>query len=188
MELTPTLWRTCRVLAGPTRLELLRRILAAPDLSVSELTAAVGITETRASQELRRLQARGLVQAVRAGRYVRYRPVPDPLVPSAKPLLAAMKAALARDLPEADAQTMRVAKACGHPRRIAIARELLAGPCRASGLRATLGLPWMALGRHLRALQAGGVARHTRAGWIWAANPHPLAKCLAGLVGPGRSV
>ena len=182
MALSPTLWRTCRVLAGPTRLELLRRVIATPDQCVTDLSGALDISETRASQELRRLQARGLVQAVRAGRHVRYRPVPDPLVASARPLLAAMKAALARNSPEADAQTRRVAKAYGHARRILIARELQSGPVTTAGLHAVLGLPWMALSRHLRALNAGGVARRTQAGWELAPNPHPLAKCLAELL------
>ena len=91
MELTPTLWRTCRVLSGATRLELLRRIIEMPDQCVAELTEALGLSETRASQELRRLQSRGLVQVAREGRWVRYRPVTVPKVPSAKPLLAAAR-------------------------------------------------------------------------------------------------
>ena len=129
MNLNTTLWRTCRVLSGKVRLDLLRRILERPDQSVSMLAEASNLSHPRTSQELRRLQSRGLVQAVRSGRWVCYRPVPDPQVPSAKPLLAAMKAALARNSPEADAQTIRVAKAYSHQRRLDIVRELLGGPC-----------------------------------------------------------
>ena len=66
MALAPTLWRTCRVLAGATRLALLRLIIESPDLRVADLAALAGLSESRTSQELRRLQARGLVQALRA--------------------------------------------------------------------------------------------------------------------------
>ena len=180
MELTPTLWRTCRVLAGPTRLELLRRIIESPDRCVTELTEAAGLSETRASQELRRLQARGLVQAVRSARWLRYRPVPDPKVPSAKPLLGAMKAAFARGV--ADEQTIRVAKAFSNERRLTLVRVLKEGPAGGEALRRLGGMSKPALFRHLQVLKAGGVARRTGKGWELAPNAHPLAKALKGLL------
>ncbi len=182
MEWTPTLWRTCRVLAGPTRLELLRRILETPDPCVTELAEALDISETRASQELRRLQARGLVQAARVGRHMRYRPVPDPNVASAKPLLAAMKTALAPCSPELDEQTFGVARAFSHERRLSIARALLNGPRLAVELHDGLGIPSMALHRHLRTLRAGGVVRRSKGRWELAPNPHPLAKTMKSLL------
>ena len=79
MALHPTLWRTCRVLAGPTRLRLLRRVIARPGLTVQQLADAQDIGKSRASQELRRLQSRGLIQARRKSARVAYHPVPDPL-------------------------------------------------------------------------------------------------------------
>ena len=42
MALHPTLWRTCRVLAGPTRLRLLRRVIARPGLTVQQLAMPRG--------------------------------------------------------------------------------------------------------------------------------------------------
>ena len=51
MALSPTLWRTCRVLSGTTRLSLLQRIIRSPGLCVSDLAAAEGISLGRASQE-----------------------------------------------------------------------------------------------------------------------------------------
>ncbi|NCA81729.1 MAG: ArsR family transcriptional regulator [Opitutae bacterium] len=179
MILTPTLWRTSRVLAGPTRLDLLRRILAGAGPGVSEFAAAAGLSEPRASQELRRLQARGLVQMVREGRHVTYRPVPDAKVPSAKPLLAAAKAALAK---RPDEETIRVAQAFGHDRRLRIVRELMNGPRPARELAAAAGIPEMALFRHLRPLKEGGVARRTKNGWELAPNSHPLAKAMKALL------
>lgn len=102
MALHPTLWRTCRVLAGPTRLRLLRRVIARPGLTVQQLADAQDIGKSRASQELRRLQSRGLIQARRKSARVAYHPVPDPLVATAKPLLEAMKTAFASTAPRQD--------------------------------------------------------------------------------------
>ena len=179
MALTPTLWRTARILSGAMRLELLKAIMDQPGLSVTDLAKPAGLSHPRASQELRRLQARGLVQAAREGRYVTYRPVPDPKVPSAKPLLAAAKAALAK---HPDEETIRVAQAFGHERRLRIVRELMNGPRPARELASAAGLPELALFRHLRTLQEGGVARRTPAGWQLAPNAHPLAKAMKALL------
>lgn len=179
MELTPTLWRTCRVLAGPTRLELLRRIIESPEPCVSELMKAVRISETRASQELRRLQSRGLVQAAREGRWVRYRPAPDPKVPSAKPLLAAARASLAR---RSAMETIRVAKAFGHERRLKMVRLLQDGARRGEELQFLAGLSRSALFRHLDVLKAGGVVRRSGNRWELAPNVHPLAKAVEALL------
>jgi DNA-binding transcriptional ArsR family regulator len=179
MVLTPTLWRTSRVLAGPVRLNLLRQILAGGAPCVTEMAEAAGLSEPRASQELRRLQARGLVQAVRAGRCLTYRPVPDPKVPSAQPLLAAAKAALAK---RPDAETIRVAQAFGHDRRLRIVRALRGGAQTSAALAEAAGMPAMALWRHLRLLQAGGVVRRTERIWELAEHPNPLAKALVRLL------
>ena len=177
--LTPTLWRTARVLAGPVRLELLRRIARTPDLSVTDLAATLQLSHPRASQELRRLQARGLVQAVRGGRYVTYRPVPDPKVPSAKPLLTAARAALAK---WPDEETGCVAQAFGHDRRLKIVRALRAGAQPAMALQRMADMPEIALYRHLRVLQEAAVVRRTKRGWELAPTRHPLAKALQQLL------
>ena len=179
MALTPTLWRTSRVLAGKTRLDLLQRILCGTDEDVSKLAHILNVSEPRASQELRRLQARGLVQAAREGRYVRYRPVPDPKVASAKPILAAAKAALGKRPLE---ENIRVAQAFGHDRRLRIVRELMKGARGATELAVAAGMPELALFRHLRVLREGDVVRQTKTGWELAPNMHPLAKAMMGLL------
>jgi DNA-binding transcriptional ArsR family regulator len=186
MQLNPTLWRTCRMLSGKMRLELMRRIIERPDQTVSELAAAMGLSRPRASQELRRLQSRGLVQAAREGRRVRYRPVPDPQVSSAARLLPAMKAALGHRSPEADDQTIRIAQAFSHERRLRIFRELLNGPCAAAELPFATQIPAIAIFRHLRTLKAGGMVRRRGKAWEVVPNSHPLAKCMAGLLEPRR--
>ena len=179
MTLTPTLWRTARVLSGAMRLELLKAIMDQPGLSVTELAKPAGLSHPRASQELRRLQARGLVQAAREGRFVTYRPVPDPKVPSAKPILAAAKAALGKRPLE---ENIRVAQAFGHDRRLRIVRELMKGARGATELGVAAGMPELALFRHLRVLKEGDVVRQTKTGWELSPNTHPLAKAMMGLL------
>ena len=61
------------LLSDPTRLTVLTGIRAARPISVSDLAAATGITDTTVSQTLRYLRASGTVAAERDGRVVRYR-------------------------------------------------------------------------------------------------------------------
>ena len=61
------------LLSDPTRLTVLTCINAAGPISVSDLAAAAGITDTTVSQTLRHLRASGTVAAERDGRVVRYR-------------------------------------------------------------------------------------------------------------------
>ena len=179
MTLTPTLWRTARVLTGSIRLALLKTILEKPGLSVTDLAGPAGLSHPRASQELRRLQARGLVQAKREGRFVTYWPVPDPKVASAKPILASAKVALAKRPME---ENIRVAQAFGHDRRLRIVRELMKGARGATELAVAAGMPELALFRHLRVLKEGDVVRQTKTGWELTNTAHPLAKGMMGLL------
>ena len=182
MALSPTLWRTARVLAGETRLGLLRRVVEEPGQSVSDLAEAMGLSRSRASQELRRLQSRGIVQASRDGAWLRYRPVPDPLVSSAKPILAAMEETFLRFPEEEEERTVRVARAFSHARRLAIVQELRRGARSAAELQQAPGMSEMAVYRHLGLLQDGGVVR--RKGKTWWLEPwgHPLTLCLMELL------
>jgi len=66
------------LLADPTRLMLLLAIDAAPDITVTDLAIAVGITGTTVSQALRLLRAAGVVSGRKDGRAVRYRLATDP--------------------------------------------------------------------------------------------------------------
>ena len=182
MSLHPTLWRTCRVLAGETRLQLLRRVSNHPGHSVSDLADAGGISRPRASQELRRLQSRGLLQAVRIGRMVRYQPVPDALVPTAAPLLAASQAVFRRYSRSSGLRFAEIAVAFSHPRRIAIVAELIHSPRTAASLRQATGIPWRALKRHLRVLRNRQLVVCQRGRYYFRPGGHPLACCLARII------
>lgn len=182
MDLNPTLWRTCRILSGKTRLALLRRIAKRPGQTVSQLAEAEGLSRPRASQELRRLQSRGLLRADRQGLFLIYQLVPDPQVASAKPILQAMSDNLARFPPAVDEQTMRIAVGLSHARRIAIVRRLRSGPTHISGLQEAVQIPFRTLSYHLRLLEKGGWVQGEKRVWELAPNDFPLAKCLMGLL------
>lgn len=180
--LHPTLWRTCRVLAGRTRLDLLRRVIDIPDQTVTGLARQLGISVPRASQELRRLQSRGLLQAHRRDMNVLYRPVPDPLVSTAAPLLQAMRDTFRCFSPAEDEQAIRIATGFSHVRRLAIARLLQQEPMNARTLERRAGMSRDALNRHVNTLQEAGVATRNGRTIRLVENPHPLAQSLLGIV------
>ncbi|MDD2240726.1 MAG: helix-turn-helix domain-containing protein [Kiritimatiellae bacterium] len=182
MALSPTLWRTARVVAGETRLELLRHILAEPGLSVTELADSLDLSLSRASQELRRLQSRGLVRASPSGARVHYSPVPDPLVASARPILEAMEKALAETAPDDVAPLIATARAFSHARRLAIIQELIQHPRSIQELQRLLKLSGMAAHRHLQVLQEAGLVRRQGTHWKCDAGKNPLAQCMIRLL------
>lgn len=179
--LNPTLWRTCRILAGKTRLSLLRRLLKDPGQTVTRLAEIEELSVSRASQELRRLQSRGLLRAERTGAWVRYRPLPDPQVPSARPILQAVGEMYSRFPAAADEQILATAAGLSHARRIDLVRALRAGPADIAELCLRVPMPSISLWRHLRELEAGGWAERDGRRWKLAANDSPLAKCLLSL-------
>ena len=180
--LNPTLWRTCRILAGPTRLSLLRRLLKNPGQTVTWLAEAENLSLARASQELRRLHSRGLLQAERTGPWVRYRPLPDPQVPSARPILQAVSEMVSRYPAAFDEQILATAAGLSQARRIDLVRALRAGPVELARLRVLVPMPSISLWRHLRELEARGWVEQDGRRWKLAANDSPLAKSLLSLV------
>jgi DNA-binding transcriptional ArsR family regulator len=61
-----------KVIANPTRLEILHRLADGP-LEVGRLARIIGATQPNASQHLAVLRSAGLVEAERQGREIRYR-------------------------------------------------------------------------------------------------------------------
>ena len=185
-KLHPTLWRTCRVLAGPTRLKLFRRIVDRPGQTVTGLAGQLDISIPRASQELRRLQSRGLVQASRRNRNVVYRPVADSLVSSAPPLLAAMQETFGRFPEDRDDDILRAARGLSHARRLVLMRLLQVGALDENTLADLSGITDAALHRHLRILETAGMAERRDGMWQAASPSHPLARALLNLLEAGR--
>lgn len=151
----PTLWRTCRVLANETRLNLLARLASRQPQCVSELAAGCSLTLPVASQSLRALESRGFLQANRIRRRVEYRIPPLAEAGALRELLAALLPLL-RKQPVPVGLIIKLATAFTHPVRIQIHRELHSGAKTDAELQRTIRLSGMARWRHLRKLKARG--------------------------------
>ena len=186
-SLNPTLWRTCKMLAGQTRLRLLRLLIDGPGECVSALGKRVGIRPSAASQELRRIQSRGLLQAERHGVLLIYRPAADPQVSSAAPLLKAIQAACADFPPERDGDMAVIAAGLSHERRIRIVRALLGGSLAVSELQSAVRIPDHPFHAHLATLLDSGFVTRSQNRLHFAVPDHPLAKALAKLLRQGAA-
>jgi DNA-binding transcriptional ArsR family regulator len=178
ISLTPSLWRTCRVLANPLRLACLHAVCDDRDHTVSELAQRARLSPTVASLYLRQLQARGLIRSARVGRWVRYSAVADPAVAHAAEVLTAMKRALLRS-PPPYRRLFRTLTGFTHPRRLVILRALpgkVAVPL--DWLRDVTGIPIPALTRHLDKLRRHGLAQRSPSGWRLAPSLSRLAQAL----------
>ena len=177
-QLHPTLWRTCRVLTGATRLRLLRLLMASRTLSVTEAAGRLRLSMSRASQELRRLNSRGLLAATRHGPEVWYRLEPDPEVPDAAAMTEAIRAGLRRTGSAVDAEFARIAFGYTYPRRLQIVRLLLDRPMGPVSLARATGIPLRSLMRHLRILADRRLVRAVDGYYHIVAGPHPLQKAI----------
>ncbi len=180
--MNPTLWRTCKMLAGNSRVQLLRQLYDHPGLNVSDLGAAIGIKRACASQELRRIQSRGLLKAARCGRPLIYRMEADPQVPSAAPLLKAIQSALKRYPASRDPEMCAISNGLAHERRVTIVRTLLEGPCSLPDLQMQLHFSPFGLAQHLRTLEKSGFVERHGALVGFKVPAHPLARALVDLL------
>lgn len=155
LPLHPTLWRTCRVIANPTRLEVFRCLVQQPGQTVSAIASRLRLPLPIASLYLRAMEARGLLVVQRQGRWVKYSPSPPTARNAVSGLVGALKLVLGHD-PTPAATVFKLATAFTHPRRIAIFRALQGGGCTSKQIRARLGISWRALSRHLEKLAARG--------------------------------
>ena len=76
---TDSLERTFKVLANGTRLRLLHALVLTPGISVTELARTIGMKPQAVSNQLQRLNDKGILGNVRDGMSIRYRVV-DPCV------------------------------------------------------------------------------------------------------------
>lgn len=183
--LHPTLWRTCKMLAGNTRIRLLRQLHDHPGECVSNLGKRVGIGEATASQELRRIQSRGFLQSARQGVYLIYRMAADPQVATAAPILGAIQLALRNRPPKQDQDMRLLAAGLAHERRIRIARALVQGSRSFSELQFELQIPLYPLHRHLQSLLQSGLVLRAKGRYRLANLRHPLAQTLLRLIERG---
>ncbi len=147
--LRPTLWRTCRVLANRTRLEMFRLLLRQPGQTVTAVARQLHQPLSLTSEYLRALEARGLLTVRRVGRRVAYRP-------NLTSRLAATLRATLRQESQPLNTIFRLTTAFTHPRRVEIYQALQREPRTAEHLRASIRISSWALRRHLKKLEARG--------------------------------
>jgi DNA-binding transcriptional ArsR family regulator len=175
--LQPTLWRTCRVLASSRRLRMLGLFVDSGEQNVAEVALALQIPRPVASQYLRALNARGLLQVRRQGRWVYYRIGADERVPFAPRLLEALQRSI-RCSGDPVQPAYRVVTGFTHPRRVEIVRCLAGRVLSQRELAARAGISQGALSRHLRKLCARGILDKDKRGYRWGYPAEPLARVL----------
>lgn len=181
-NLNPTLWRTCRMLSGDIRIRLLRALHDQPGRNVTELAKAVDIGLSDASQELRRIQSRGLLQPEHHGAALVYRLGADPQVASAAPLLKALKATFVSQPTVQDATIRAIVGGFAHPKRITILQSLLKAPKSVYALQKEIRTSYSNLQRHLQTLFDSGLVSRKDRNLHFTALAHPLARTLIKLL------
>ena len=181
IPLSPTLWRTCRALANRKRLLLLRHVISAPNVSVSATAQALGMPLSVASQYLRILNARGLLQAKRQRRQVLYEVSHDPSLPETRILLEALQRTF-QGRANPFEKAFQALTAFTHPRRIILVRAVAAGADNLKSIRVKTGISSNAALRHLKKLRQRGYVAQRADTYKCLCPAEPLAKALMGLV------
>ncbi len=161
MELRRGLWRTCRVIASETRLELLWHLFVEKELAVAQAGRLAGISPSNASLQLKMLSECGLVICRREKMQVFYRAEANEAVEFAPEVLAALQECCERSV--SFAALIRHATAFTHERRVEILRALRGRSLSTSALRDVTGMSSSALLRHLdKLLRRGCVTEQNR--------------------------
>jgi DNA-binding MarR family transcriptional regulator len=179
-DLRPTLWRTCRALANRRRLRLVRYVLRHPGHTVTEIADALGFTVATASEYLRVLNARGLLEAGRVDRFVCYGPGRDRSLPEAQQILQALQL-VARRRKDFERHVFRQATAFTHLRRARIIRAIEDQRLTILDLEMRTRISRRALKRHLAKLRARGYLRRKGGRWYCPPMHSPLPKTLVRL-------
>ena len=159
-KLTPTLWRTCRVIACTTRLQLLWHIFQHEKLYIAELAQLTRIGIPTATIHLRALNARGLILPHREKMKVFYRAKANVAVAFAPELLTALHECCERNVPFKT--IIRQATAFTHERRIELIRALNESDLTFDELLEKTGMSPSSLSRHAGKLKARGIIRRNQ--------------------------
>lgn len=180
MKLHPTLWRTCRILASETRLQLLWLIFEEQELYVQQIAERTGMSVPNASTQLRALSARGLISPRRKNMMVLYRAEANNAVDTAPVLLDTLRVCYEQGV---SFQTIiRQTTAFTHERRIELIRALTGKALAFHELAETTGMSASALSRHLEKLEARGFVKY-KSGFYQRTTPgNPLGRVLLKIV------
>lgn len=151
-ELSPTLWRTCRMLANTRRLKIIQHLIDKEPLTLTDLAAACKMSLPACSQYTRQITARGLCREIRKGTYAYFDLFPDPAIPYSTLLLHGIIAALKLARNDYKVQIADLT-AYTHVRRMMIVNHLfIKGPTRLCDMQRDLQISEPALLRHLQKL------------------------------------
>jgi DNA-binding transcriptional ArsR family regulator len=176
--LQPTLWRTARALANRTRLRILRHLMEVKTpQTVSQVAADLQLKLPRASLYLRQLNARGMLSAERHGRWVYYRPEPDPTLPDAEKILKSLRKSWFHEH-KSTVAIFRDLTAFTHPRRCVIIALLNGREYTLSGLMRKARMSRYAVVRHLDKLAERGYVVRKGDGYRSALPEGALARAL----------
>lgn len=159
MKLPPALWRSCRVIACETRLQLLWHIFEEGELSVNPARVLVGISQPSASTQLKALGERGLIVPRREDMRVIYRAEANSAVDFAAELLDALRKCFQTSM--SFKTVIWQATAFTHERRIEIVRALNGKQLSSMKLLDATGMSSTALSRHLDKLERRGFVKRT---------------------------
>lgn len=159
-QLQPSLWRTCRALANHDRLRMLKLLDARGEMCVSQMADAIRRPSSYTSENLRMLNARGMLAVRRSGRFVYYSIGADPTIPWAADLLHAVISALKRGR-KAPGRVFKSLTALTHMRRHMILYVLHQGAQTPVSLRRQTRISTPALQRHLRKLRSRNMVQRT---------------------------
>jgi len=173
------------MLAGSTRIRLLRLLHSELGLNVTRLAQTLQLSRPFASQELRRIQSRGLLGSVHQGASLIYRLSADPQVKTAQPLLKALQKVLTSLPPARDQEMALIASGLAHERRMAIAAALLHAPKTASELRVKMPMSSCSQHLHLQQLRSSGFVIKNGKRYEFHTPAHPLGQALTGLLRQG---
>ncbi len=185
-NLTPTLWRTCRVLANSKRLALMRCVIEPGGITVSKAAEETGYPLAEVSLMLRQLQSRGLVRAQRKGRWVIYHGEADPKIAHASTLLKAVAHALGRNVKPDD--IVLSLTAFTHARRIMLVRAMEEGGNSVERLQELCRMSAPACYRHLsKLIHRGFVEKQADRTYRLVRPQDPLAQTLLRLARKDRN-
>lgn len=147
INLPPPLWKTCRILATETRLQLIWTLFTHGELCVTQLMTLTNTSRTNTSNQLRLLSEHGLVVSRRKNMNVIYRAEPNMAMEFASPVLTALKNGFNHSM--SFKTIIRQATAFSHGRRIEIIQALKGKSHSFEELENATGMSPAALSRHL---------------------------------------
>ncbi len=176
-RLKPTLWRTCRALASKQRLNLIRLLDEHEELTVSQAANKTGRPLSGVSEDLRILNARGLLKVRRKGLYVHYRIGADSSISGADTLVKALKDLL-HAAPDRQAAALKALTGFTHVRRHKIIYELHQAPASFGQLVLRCHISAPSLKRHIRKLRDRGFVKLEKHIYHLATPTDPLRRYL----------